>query len=118
MGKCKMDSPEMTWSKNEKKVARKAFDLAYSREMKEIRLEIKKIINELTEDKQVWQIEDYLQEKRKDMSFRYDYRYSVLLTTFPILIKRGYLKETDLEGLSEDKIFRIKKAAESFIKGR
>ena len=113
-----MNASEITWSKNEKKIARKAFDLAYSREMEEIRRELKKMINDLKEDKDVWQIEEYLHEKRKDMSFRYDYRYSVLLTTFPILIKRGYLKETDLEGLSEEKILRIRKATEFFIKGR
>ena len=113
-----MISREIEQSHGEKKIARRAFDLAYSREMAEITRELKNMINEITEDKDIWQIEDYLRDKRKDMSFRYDYRYSVLLTTFPILIKLGYLDEAELEGLSEEKLSRIRKATEIFSKPR
>jgi hypothetical protein len=118
IGKCKMNSSEATWSKTEKRIARKAFDLAYSREMKEIKKTLQKMITESTEDKDIWKIAEYLQEKRKGMDMRYDYRYSVLFTTFLLLMKYGYLKESDLEGLSPDKISRIRSSAEFFIKGR
>jgi hypothetical protein len=56
----------------------------------------------------LWQIHDYLTEQRKGTDEKYDYRYSRLIFVFARLLSEGWLKETELEWLQEDKIEKIK----------
>ena len=41
----------------------------------------------------------------------YDYRYSVLVTVFSVLLSEGWLTVADLAGLQENKIEQIQKWA-------
>jgi len=59
-------------------------------------------------------LEAYLTESRKTVDRLYQYRYSDLLRVFAILVRDGWLKETDLVGLQSDKIAKIKDGAEVF----
>ncbi len=102
---------EIIWSKSEKTIARQAFDAAYKRECDSIIAKLKEMTTEATEPEHIWQIYDYLTEQRKAMYRNYDYRYSVLIFVFARLFQEGWLKLTDLEGLGEDKIQKIKKLA-------
>jgi hypothetical protein len=56
------------------------------------------------EPSDLWELEDYLCERRKQINEKYDYRYSVLPTVFGILLREGRLTEQDLDGLGEDKL--------------
>lgn len=47
----------------------------------------------------MWEIHDYLTEKREETDQKYNYRYSVLLFVFARLMYEGWIKEEDLEGL-------------------
>ncbi len=98
---------DFKWSKAEKKVAKEAFEMAYQRECKKIINDIKKYKLEQPED--IWSLSEMLQEREKEINSIYNYRYSQLIIVFSILIKRGFLSIEDLEGVSDDKIDRIKK---------
>jgi len=55
----------------------------------------------------LWRIHDYLTKQRKQTDKKYDFRYSVLILVFAMLLKEGWLNEADLQGLREDKIEKI-----------
>lgn len=61
----------------------------------------------------LWELERYLTERRKEIDRQYDYRYSVLLSVFADLIQKGRLREKDLEGLSEEKLRHIRQMAQA-----
>jgi len=102
-----MSIRDIKWSKTEKKIARAAFDRAYEREMASIKKEVYQILENLKQDHGIWNLEDYLRKKRREIDEKYDYRYSMLILVFARLISDGFLKKSDLEGLSEDKLMMI-----------
>jgi hypothetical protein len=55
----------------------------------------------------LWELERYRTERRKEIDRQYDYRYSVLLTVFADLIQKGRLREPDLQRLSAEKLRHI-----------
>jgi hypothetical protein len=61
----------------------------------------------------LWELERYLTERRKEIDRQYDYRYSVLISVFADLIQKGRLREQDLQGLSEEKIRHIRHMAQA-----
>jgi hypothetical protein len=109
-----MNNDEFKWSKKEKEIARKIFDQAHDRELNYIIDKIRKDISniKISEKYRIWKIHDYLSEKRKEIDFKYDYRYSVLIMVFGRLFEEGFIVENDLTGLSEEKINKIKSIAE------
>ena len=96
------------WSKTEKIVARRVFEAAYQKECAAIAAKLKEMIAAATEPGDLWQIHDYLTKQRDQTDKKYDYRYSVLIFVFAMLLKEGWLNEADLQGLQEDKIEKIK----------
>ncbi len=68
---------------------------------------MKKKASNLSEAKEIWELEDYVYEKRKEIDNKYDYRYSALIHVFGRLVKEGWIKMKDLEGLGEEKVQRI-----------
>lgn len=56
----------------------------------------------------LWRIHDYLGDQRERTDEKYDYRYAVLVFVFARGLKEGWLRESGLEGLSEEKIEKIK----------
>ena len=104
------------WSKREKKIARKAFEVAYNREQQAILEDIRKTIAEVSDLVELWQLQEYLTEKRIGIDEKYDYRYSVLNFVFARLICEGWLQEKDLEGLADEKLDEIRRNT-LFFKG-
>jgi len=102
---------DMKWSSDEKKVARKAFDIAYKREMDEIKSLLIDKVSQIKTNEDIWAIEDFLSAKRKVIDSKYDYRYSQLIMVFGRLLSEGYLNEEDISELSEEKKDFIKKLA-------
>lgn len=98
-----MNIYEMKWTNEEKKVARKAFDNAYQREMDDIKSLLLNKVSKIKTDADIWAIEDFLLEKRKIVDSKYDYRYSQLIMVFSRLLSEGYLREEDISELAEDK---------------
>ncbi|CDX15353.1 conserved hypothetical protein [Mesorhizobium sp. ORS 3324] len=98
-----MSSNEIRWSPSEKKVARRAFDAALEVALGKIMAEFKSKVSAMTTPAVMWEIEDYLRQQRRKIDQMFDYRYSQLIVVFAVLIREGYLDESQLSGLSEDK---------------
>jgi hypothetical protein len=98
----------VNWSKTEKKIAREAFDKAYERECAYLAGRIREKAEQIKKPEDIWELHDFLTEKRKEVDQKYDYRYSMLELVFARLIKDGWLDYADLKGLNEEKIEQLK----------
>jgi hypothetical protein len=74
--------------------------------------EAKEKANQVNEPADLWALEHYLTQRRKEIDRTYDYRYSQLTNVFGRLSHESRLSEEDLHGLREDKL----KAIRSFAK--
>ena len=104
------------WSKSEKAIARTAFDAALGRELHEVIQKAKQMANEIQQSSDLWDLEHYLTERRKEIDRKYDYRYSQLTHVFGRLLYEGRVSEEELSGLREDKLKPIRSLAEFFAK--
>jgi hypothetical protein len=59
----------------------------------------------------LWDLEHYLTERRKEINRKYDYRYSQLTQVFGRLLHEKRLREEELRGLREDKLKLIRSLA-------
>ena len=99
---------EESWSKKEKAVARRAFEDAYEKECNDLIKQIQKRANEAKDSNDIWHLHDFLNERIKEIEDKYDYRYSMLILVFARLMKEGWIDVDNLEGLSDDKIAKIR----------
>ena len=99
------------WSRSEKIVARKAFDAALGRELHEVIQETQKMASQIQQSSDLWDLEHYLTERRKEIDRKYDYRYSQLTHVFGKLLHEKRLGEEELGGLREDKLKSIRSFA-------
>jgi len=103
---------EPTWSKSEKAIARTAFDAALKRELHEVMQETRKMARQINEPDDLWELERYLTERRKDINHKYDSRGSRLKDVLGRLLYENRLDENDLRGLREDKMKSIRSFAQ------
>ena len=95
---------DLQWSREEKAIARAAYDAALAREMAAIREEAEAILRRSADPFDVWELHDFLSKKRREVDEKYDYRYSVLILVFARLLREGWLRDSELAGLSADKL--------------
>ncbi|MDX8438903.1 hypothetical protein [Mesorhizobium australafricanum] len=112
-----MNVNEIRWSSSEKKVARRAFDTALEVALGETMTELKSKVGAVTTPDDMWEIENYLRQQRRKIDQMFDYRYSQLTVVFGVLIREGYLDESQLVGLSEDKREEIRRFLAWHAKG-
>lgn len=98
---------ELAWSNTEELVAKAAFDKAYEREISALIQEVRHRATTIDQMNDVWQLHDFLSARRHDVDGKYDYRSSVLLFVLAQLVKEGWLKLEELEGLERSKIAKI-----------
>lgn len=98
------DMRDLKWSPAEKAIARKAFDLALSRELDAVIRQAKDRAAKIDQPAHLWDLERFLTQRRKEIDAKYDYRYSVLPTVFASLVREGLLTMQDLLGLGDDKL--------------
>jgi Photoprotection regulator fluorescence recovery protein len=103
---------EPMWSRSEKVIARKAFDAALKRELHEVMQEAKRMASQINEPDDLWELEQYLTERRKDINHKYDSRGSRLKDVLGRLLYENRLGEDDLRGLREDKMKSIRSFAQ------
>jgi hypothetical protein len=94
----------LKWSPSEKAIARKAFDQALNHELQQLVREAKDRAAIISEASELWKLESWLTERRREIDRKYDYRYSVLPLVFAELVKQGRIAENDLHGLAPEKI--------------
>ena len=102
------DLRNLKWSPAEKTIARQAFDLALHRELDAVIREAKDRAATITQPSQLWDLERWLTQRRKEIDRFFDFRYSVLPLVFANLIRQGRLSEDDLHGLGQDKLTFIR----------
>jgi hypothetical protein len=107
---------EVAWSKREKTVARTAFEAALDRELRDVMRQAKDRADSLQQSSDLWELERYLSESRREIDRKYDYRYSQLIHVLGTLLSQGRLQEAELQGLAEDKLQRIRSLAEWLAK--
>jgi hypothetical protein len=102
---------EPIWSRSEKVIARTAFDAALGRELREVIQEAKMMASQIQQSSDLWDLEHYLTQRRKEIDRKYDYRYSQLTHVFGRLLYESRLNEEELRGLGEDKLKPIRSFA-------
>jgi hypothetical protein len=102
---------EPIWSKSEKVIARTAFDAALGRELREVIQKTKHMANAIQQSADLWDLEHYLTRRRREIDYKYDYRYSRLTQVFGRLVYEKRLQEKELSGLREDKLKLIRSFA-------
>lgn len=95
---------DIKWSPSEKKIVRTAFDTALESALAKVTAEFKRKANAASTPSEMWEIEDYLRQRRREIDELFDYRYSQLLFVFARLIRESHLDESLLAGLSEEKL--------------
>ena len=97
------------WSPSEKNAARQIFDLAVANAHKEI---LKRHSNKLirTADA-LWKYELEIREWRREVQSTLQFTYSSLPVCFGLCLRKGWLTESNLSGLSVQRIEQIKTIA-------
>ena len=103
---------EPIWTRSKKTIARKAFDVALGRELHEVIQEAKKMASQVQKASDLWDLEHYLTERRKDIDRKYDSRSSCLKDVLGRLLYENRLREEDLRGLREEKMKSIRSFAQ------
>jgi hypothetical protein len=107
---------EPIWSRSEKAIARKAFDVALGQELHEVIQEAKKMASRIQQPSDLWDLEYYLTQRRKEIDRKYDFRGSRLTDVLGRLLYENRLGEEDLRGLPEEKMKSIRSFAQ-FLRG-
>lgn len=102
-----MQVTDTEWSHTEQNIAQVAFDKAYNREINALIKEINEKASVISQIEDIWGLHDYLSARRHDIDGKYDYRYSVLIFVFARLLKEGWLRLDELEGLAADKLKKV-----------
>ena len=99
------------WSRSERAIARKAFDAALGRELHEVIQETKKMASQIKQPSNLWDLEHYLTERRKEINRKYDTRGSRLKDVLGRLLYENRVSEEELRGLREKKMKSIRSFA-------
>ena len=99
------------WTPAEKRIARRVFDAALDRELAQVMAEFKRRAAAATEPQEMRAVEKYLAQAGRDINAKYDYRYSVLEFVFARLLREGRIEASELQGLSDDRLERIRRMA-------
>jgi photoprotection regulator FRP-like protein len=102
---------EPMWSRSEKAIARRLFDVALKRELQDVLQERKQKANQIKETANVWALERYLTQRRKEIDRKYDFRTSQLTRVFGTVLYEERVTEEELRGLREDKLKAIRSCA-------
>lgn len=94
---------DLKWSPAEKAISRRVFGDALEAAFGRILAELKVRAAAAQTPDDIWRVEEFLRDARRDIDRTFDYRYSQLLMVFAQLIREGYTDETRLAGLSDEK---------------
>src|ERR1700693_6444060 len=87
---------DMIWSRSEKAIARQAFDAALNRELHELTQEAKQIAGQIKQPSDLWDLQEYLTQRRKEIDQKHNYRHSHLTQGFGRLFYETRVSEAEL----------------------
>jgi hypothetical protein len=99
------------WSRSEKNIARTAFDAALGRELQEVIQQTQRMASQIQQSSDLWDLEHYLTQRRKEIDRKYEYHYSRLTDLLGRLLYEKRLSEEELHGLGDDKLELIRSFA-------
>lgn len=102
---------EPVWSRSERTIARKVFDAALNHELQEVMQEAKRMASQIKEPADVWGLERFLTQRRKDIDRKYEFRSSRLTRVLGMLLSEHRIREEELRRLHEDKVKAIRTCA-------
>lgn len=102
---------DIKWSHSEQKAARAVFDAALQRELAAILSKLKELATNAKTPQDMWEIEKYLTQQRRQIDSKYDYRYSQLIEVFGRLLRENWIEEEELQALSPEKLAWIQRIA-------
>jgi len=102
-----MQVSQAEWSQQEQEIAHQALRLAYERETSTVVTLVREKAGELEALEDLWKLHDYLSARRHDIDGKYDDTYSMLVFVFARLVKEGWLKIEELEGLDRAKVSKV-----------
>jgi hypothetical protein len=73
--------------------------------------EAKEIAGRIKQPSDLWDLQEYLTQRRKEIDHKYNYRYSQLTQVFGRLLYETRVSEEELRGFSEDKLTTIRSLA-------
>jgi hypothetical protein len=100
---------DLRWSESEKRIARRVFEAALQQELAEIMAKFKEKAVRAVEPDDMWAVENWLAERRREIDTKYDFRYSQHLMVFGRLRRENRVAEQQLSGLGEDKLSFIER---------
>jgi hypothetical protein len=100
---------DLRWSASEKQIARSAYERALGSALAKLMTEFKARAAAVATPADMWAVEDYLRQARRELDEIFDYRYSQLPLVFARAIREGHLDEAELSGLSEEKLEAIRR---------
>ena len=102
---------DLKWSGAERKIARDVFEAALQHELAELLVALKDKAASLDKPDDMWAIEGWLAECRREVDAKYDFRYSQLPIVFGRLLREGRITEQQISGLARDKLAFIERVA-------
>jgi len=100
---------DFNWTAAEKKIARRIFDTALQRELDATVAKVKELAAKAATPDDIWTLEEYISEHRREIDRKYDYRYSQLILVFARLLREKWISEEEFVGLDSEKIHAIKR---------
>ena len=79
--------------------------------------EAKKMASQIQQPSDLWDLEHYLTQRRKDIDRKYDFRSSRLTQVLGRLLCENRVSEEELRGLREDKLKSIRSCAQFLAEG-
>ena len=95
---------DLHWSAKEKDIARRAFDRALHRELEVTIRRTKQMAEKIKEASELWELEQHLTKRRKEIDAKYEYKYSTLLLVLADLVREGRTSLDELARLADDKL--------------
>lgn len=103
-----MPTTEAKWSSTEENIAQSAFDAAFHRETRSMVAEAKRQAELSATPEDLWALNDFLSARRHYLDGKYDFHHESLVFVLAQLAKEGWLELSELDGLSADKIAKIR----------
>lgn len=103
-----MQTTDDQWSNQEEQIAQEAFNKAYEREITALIQEVEQQAKQMEVADDLWHLHDRLSAKRHEIDGKYHYETSAIIFILAELVKGGWLKLQELQGLEQDKVSKIK----------
>ncbi|MEB3341330.1 hypothetical protein [Okeania sp.] len=102
-----MQLTQTEWSTTEKRIAQAALEIAKEREINALVATVRQRATKIHEFNDLWHLHDFLSARRYDLDGKYDPRNATVIFSLAGLVKEGWLKITELEGLDQEKITKV-----------